>query len=63
MISYSADADSLIFQLGCLVLIVQGGDLDQRITECRESDSMFTEAQINEWIIEILLALQYMHNR
>jgi len=24
---------------------------------------MFTEAQISEWIIEILLALQYMHNR
>jgi len=45
------------------MIIIQGGDLDQRITECQESGSTFTEAQITEWIIEILLALQYMHNR
>jgi len=52
-----------VFKHNAFVLIVQGGDLDQRITECRENGSMFAEAQISEWIIEILLALQYMHNR
>lgn len=41
----------------------QGGDLDKLIEEHKKTGRRFQEEQITEWIIQLLLALQYMHGR
>ena len=44
-------------------MLLQGGDLDMKINERKKKSQFFHEAQISEWIIQLLLALQYMHSR
>ena len=39
----------------------EGGDLDQRLTQLKKDNQTLDEDQIVQWLIEILLAVQYMH--
>ena len=39
----------------------EGGDLDQRIKELKKQNRTLEEDQVVEWLIEILIAVQYMH--
>ncbi|XP_068791702.1 serine/threonine-protein kinase Nek11 isoform X5 [Struthio camelus] len=40
-----------------------GGDLDFKIQEYKESGKIFTQRQITEWFIQLLLGVNYMHER
>lgn len=48
---------------GNFICGVQGGDLSDKISEQKNSLQAFPEEQITQWMIQILLALQYMHDR
>uniref|UniRef100_H0V619 Serine/threonine-protein kinase Nek11 n=1 Tax=Cavia porcellus TaxID=10141 RepID=H0V619_CAVPO len=41
----------------------EGGDLDYKIQEYKEAGKTFTENQIIEWFIQLLLGVDYMHER
>ncbi|XP_032298272.1 serine/threonine-protein kinase Nek11 isoform X2 [Coturnix japonica] len=41
----------------------EGGDLDYKIQEYKESGKVFTQRQIIEWFIQLLLGVNYMHER
>ncbi|KAM6087714.1 serine/threonine-protein kinase Nek11 [Chlamydotis macqueenii] len=41
----------------------EGGDLDFKIQEYRESGKIFTQNQIIDWFIQLLLGVNYMHER
>ncbi|KAM4658537.1 serine/threonine-protein kinase Nek11 [Amazona ochrocephala] len=41
----------------------EGGDLDFKIQEYRESGKIFTQRQILDWFIQLLLGVNYMHER
>ncbi|NWI08672.1 NEK11 kinase, partial [Crypturellus soui] len=41
----------------------EGGDLDFKIQECKESGKIFAQKQIMEWFIQLLLGVSYMHER
>ncbi|XP_074842216.1 serine/threonine-protein kinase Nek11 [Carettochelys insculpta] len=41
----------------------EGRDLDCKIQEYKEAGEMFTESQIIEWFIQLLLGVNYMHER
>ncbi|XP_003207276.1 serine/threonine-protein kinase Nek11 isoform X1 [Meleagris gallopavo] len=41
----------------------EGGDLDYKIQEYKESGKLFTQRQIIEWFIQLLLGVNYMHER
>ncbi|NXC40520.1 NEK11 kinase, partial [Penelope pileata] len=41
----------------------EGGDLDFKIQEYRESGKIFTQRQIMDWFIQLLLGVNYMHER
>ena len=41
----------------------QDGDLDMKINERRKSQRLFDEPRIMVWFIQLLLAVQYMHER
>ncbi|NXK04327.1 NEK11 kinase, partial [Herpetotheres cachinnans] len=41
----------------------EGGDLDFKIQEYRESGKTFTQRQIIDWFIQLLLGVNYMHER
>ena len=41
----------------------QGGDVDQKIQEYKKKGKKIPEAQVVEWIIQLLLSVQYMHDR
>ncbi|KFP88802.1 Serine/threonine-protein kinase Nek11, partial [Apaloderma vittatum] len=41
----------------------QGGDLDFKIQEYKESGRIFTQRQIIDWFIQLLLGVNYMHER
>ncbi|NXY87138.1 NEK11 kinase, partial [Alcedo cyanopectus] len=41
----------------------EGGDLDLKIQEYRESGKVLTERQITAWFIQLLLGVNYMHER
>ncbi|XP_009867787.1 PREDICTED: serine/threonine-protein kinase Nek11, partial [Apaloderma vittatum] len=40
-----------------------GGDLDFKIQEYKESGRIFTQRQIIDWFIQLLLGVNYMHER
>ena len=42
---------------------MQGGDLDGKVAEHKKKKTRIPEAQVVEWIIQLLLAVQYMHDR
>ncbi|XP_062070765.1 serine/threonine-protein kinase Nek11 [Lepus europaeus] len=41
----------------------EGGDLDYKIQEYKEAGNIFPENQIMEWFIQLLLGVDYMHER
>ncbi|GFN79182.1 serine/threonine-protein kinase nek11 [Plakobranchus ocellatus] len=41
----------------------EGGDLDHKITEFKKSGKSIDEKNVLSWIIQLLLAVQYMHSR
>ncbi|NXB44638.1 NEK11 kinase, partial [Leucopsar rothschildi] len=41
----------------------EGGDLDFKIQEYKGSGKMFTQSQIIDWFIQLLLGVNYMHDR
>ncbi|NXF51839.1 NEK11 kinase, partial [Oceanites oceanicus] len=41
----------------------EGGDLDFKIQEHKESGKIFTQSQIIDWFIQLLLGVNYMHER
>ncbi|NXI48842.1 NEK11 kinase, partial [Chloroceryle aenea] len=41
----------------------EGGDLDLKIQEYRESGKIFSQRQIIDWFIQLLLGVNYMHER
>ncbi|NWS67598.1 NEK11 kinase, partial [Crotophaga sulcirostris] len=41
----------------------EGGDLDFKIQECKESGKIFTQRQIIDWFIQLLFGVNYMHER
>nr|XP_044992901.1 serine/threonine-protein kinase Nek11 isoform X2 [Jaculus jaculus] len=41
----------------------EGGDLDYKIQEYKEAGKVFPENQIIEWFIQLLLGVDYMHER
>ena len=43
--------------------VFQGGDLDYKIQEYKESGKVFTQRQIIQWFIQLLLGVNYMHER
>lgn len=43
--------------------VFQGRDLDCKIQECKEAGKTFPESQIIEWFIQLLLGVDYMHER
>ncbi len=48
----------------CLCIVTEyceGGDLDQRLKELKKQKQILEEDQVVEWLIEILIAVQYMH--
>ena len=46
-----------------MVLLCQGGDLDVRIQQCKKNKKTLPEGIVIEWLIQLLLAVQYMHSR
>ncbi|NXB72814.1 NEK11 kinase, partial [Donacobius atricapilla] len=40
-----------------------GGDLDLKIQEYRDSGKMFTQSQVIDWFIQLLLGVNYIHER
>ncbi|KAL8590565.1 hypothetical protein ACOMHN_011001 [Nucella lapillus] len=40
-----------------------GGDLDGKITEYKKLGKMFEEKAVLDWIVQLAMALQYMHSR
>ncbi|CAF2601961.1 unnamed protein product [Rotaria sp. Silwood2] len=48
----------------CLCIVTEyceGGDLDHRIKELKKQNRKLEEDQVVEWLIQILIAVQYMH--
>ncbi|CAF1128788.1 unnamed protein product [Adineta steineri] len=48
----------------CLCIVTEfceGGDLDQRLKELKKQKRTLEEDQVTEWLIQILIAVQYMH--
>lgn len=43
--------------------VFQGRDLDCKIQEYKEAGKTFPESQIIEWFIQLLLGVDYMHER
>ncbi|NWR78007.1 NEK11 kinase, partial [Centropus unirufus] len=41
----------------------EGGDLDFKIQEYKESGKIFTQRQILDWFVQLLLGVNYMHER
>uniref|UniRef100_A0A8B9V295 Serine/threonine-protein kinase Nek11 n=1 Tax=Anas zonorhyncha TaxID=75864 RepID=A0A8B9V295_9AVES len=41
----------------------EGGDLDLKIQEYKQSGKVFTQRQIIDWFIQLLLGVNYMHER
>ncbi|NWY09982.1 NEK11 kinase, partial [Aphelocoma coerulescens] len=41
----------------------EGGDLDFKIQEYKDSGKMFTQSQVIDWFIQLLLGVDYMHER
>ncbi|NXR23990.1 NEK11 kinase, partial [Cinclus mexicanus] len=41
----------------------EGGDLDFKIQEYKHSGKMFTQSQVIDWFIQLLLGVNYMHDR
>ncbi|NWS82090.1 NEK11 kinase, partial [Toxostoma redivivum] len=41
----------------------EGGDLDLKIQEYKDSGKMFTQSQVIDWFIQLLLGVNYMHDR
>ena len=41
----------------------QGGDLDQKINQWRESGRSFEETLITDWFIQLTAAVMYIHER
>ncbi|NXH92289.1 NEK11 kinase, partial [Edolisoma coerulescens] len=41
----------------------EGGDLDFKIQEHKDSGKMFTQSQVIDWFIQLLLGVNYMHER
>ncbi|NXL75392.1 NEK11 kinase, partial [Leptocoma aspasia] len=41
----------------------EGGDLDFKIQEYRDSGKMFAQSQVIDWFIQLLLGVNYMHER
>ncbi|NWY70121.1 NEK11 kinase, partial [Erithacus rubecula] len=41
----------------------EGGDLDFKIQEYKDSGRMFTQSQVIDWFIQLLLGVNYMHDR
>ncbi|XP_015473442.1 serine/threonine-protein kinase Nek11 isoform X2 [Parus major] len=41
----------------------EGGDLDFKIQEYKDSGKMFTQSQVIDWFIQLLLGVNYMHER
>ncbi|XP_012883495.1 PREDICTED: serine/threonine-protein kinase Nek11 [Dipodomys ordii] len=41
----------------------EGRDLDYKIQECKEAGKVFPENQVVEWFIQLLLGVDYMHER
>ncbi|KAF2983871.1 hypothetical protein EK904_005230, partial [Melospiza melodia maxima] len=41
----------------------EGGDLDCKIQEYRDSGKTFTQSQVIDWFIQLLLGVNYMHER
>nr|XP_047933934.1 serine/threonine-protein kinase Nek11 isoform X3 [Anser cygnoides] len=41
----------------------EGGDLDFKIQEYKQSGKVFTQRQIIDWFIQLLLGVNYMHER
>ncbi|NXP04027.1 NEK11 kinase, partial [Thinocorus orbignyianus] len=41
----------------------EGGDLDFKIQEYKESQKIFTQRQIIDWFIQLLFGVNYMHER
>jgi serine/threonine protein kinase len=44
-------------------ILFQGRDLDYKIQEYKEAGKIFPENQIIEWFIQLLLGVDYMHER
>lgn len=44
-------------------ILFQGQDLDYKIQEFKEAGKTFPESQIIEWFIQLLLGVDYMHER
>lgn len=44
-------------------VLFQGRDLDYKIQEYKEAGRTFPESQIIEWFIQLLLGVDYMHER
>ncbi|CAF0986889.1 unnamed protein product [Rotaria sp. Silwood1] len=48
----------------CLCIVTEyceGGDLDHRLKELKKQNRKLEEDQVVEWLIQILIAVQYMH--
>ncbi|KAI1242884.1 hypothetical protein IHE44_0000441 [Lamprotornis superbus] len=41
----------------------EGGDLDFKIQEYKDSGKMFTQSQVIDWFIQLLLGVNYIHDR
>ncbi|NXO33194.1 NEK11 kinase, partial [Locustella ochotensis] len=41
----------------------EGGDLDFKIQEYKDSGKIFTQSQVIDWFIQLLLGVNYMHER
>ncbi|NXN05885.1 NEK11 kinase, partial [Sylvia borin] len=41
----------------------EGGDLDFKIQEYKDSGKMFAQSQVIDWFIQLLLGVNYMHER
>ncbi|NWI51358.1 NEK11 kinase, partial [Calyptomena viridis] len=41
----------------------EGGDLDYKIQEYKDSGKIFTQSQVVDWFIQLLLGVNYMHER
>jgi len=44
-------------------VMLQAGDLGDKIDEYKKSEKKFSEVQIVDWTLQLLLALQYIHGR
>ncbi|NWW43483.1 NEK11 kinase, partial [Pedionomus torquatus] len=51
------------FKLQICCDIFQGGDLDFKIQEYKEARKIFSQRQIIDWFIQLLLGVNYMHER